>query len=55
FLNILAGAELFRFDGSDNMPTAANAEFWRAATAFVNGDIDAAAAAAAIDAAWPSS
>jgi len=53
FLNILAGAELFRFDGSDNMPTPVNAEFWRAATAFVNGDIDAETATANIDAQWP--
>ena len=52
FNAILAGAEIFRFDGSDNMPSAVNSEFWRSATAFVNGDIDAVTAAAAIDANW---
>jgi len=52
FLDILQGAEVFRFDGSDNMPTPVNAEFWRSATAFVNGDIDATTAAANIDANW---
>jgi alpha-glucoside transport system substrate-binding protein len=52
FNSILAGAEIFRFDGSDNMPTPVNAEFWRSATAFVNGDIDAATATATIDANW---
>lgn len=52
FMQILQGAEIFRFDGSDNMPTPVNAEFWRAATAFVNGDIDAETATAAIDANW---
>ncbi len=52
FLGILQGAEIFRFDGSDNMPTPVNAEFWRSATAFVNGDIDAATAAANIDSNW---
>lgn len=55
FNSILQNAEVFRFDGSDNMPTAANQEFWRSATAFVNGDIDAATAASNIDAAWPTS
>ena len=53
FLSILAKAELFRFDGSDNMPTPVNAEFWRSATSFVNGDTDAATATANIDANWP--
>jgi alpha-glucoside transport system substrate-binding protein len=52
FLDVLSGAEIFRFDGSDNMPTPVNAEFWRSATAFVNGDIDAVTAAEAIDANW---
>lgn len=52
FLDILQQAEIFRFDGSDNMPTPVNAEFWRSATAFVNGDIDAQTAAANIDANW---
>lgn len=52
FNAILAGAEIFRFDGSDNMPTPVNAEFWRSATAFVNGDIDAEEATANIDANW---
>jgi len=52
FLGILQGAEIFRFDGSDNMPTPVNAEFWRSATAFVNGDIDAETAAANIDSNW---
>ena len=52
FNSILQNAGLFRFDGSDLMPTPVNAEFWRSATAFVNGDIDAATAAANIDATW---
>jgi alpha-glucoside transport system substrate-binding protein len=55
FNAILQNAEIFRFDGSDNMPSAANQEFWRSATAFVNGDIDAATATAQIDGAWPTS
>ena len=53
FNSILQNAELFRFDGSDNMPSAVNAEFWRSATAFVNGDIDAETATADIDSTWP--
>lgn len=52
FMQILQGAEIFRFDGSDSMPSPVNAEFWRSATAFVNGDIDAETAAASIDANW---
>jgi len=53
FNSILQNAELFRFDGSDNMPTPVNSEFWRSATAFVNGDIDAATATETIDSTWP--
>jgi alpha-glucoside transport system substrate-binding protein len=54
FIDILANAEVIRFDGSDLMPADVGAgTFWSAGTSFVNGDIDAATAAAEIDASWP--
>ncbi len=54
FLDILATAEVVRFDASDLMPAAVGAgTFWSEGTAAVNGDQDAAAAAAAIEASWP--
>ena len=54
FIEILQSAEVFRFDGSDLMPADVGAgTFWTEATAMVNGEKDAAAAAAAIDASWP--
>ena len=55
FIEILANAEVIRFDGSDLMPADVGAgTFWSEGTSFVNGDIDAATAAANIDASWPS-
>ncbi len=54
-LEVLQGAEVSRFDGSDLMPADVGAgTFWSEGTSFVNGDKDAATAAAAIDASWPS-
>lgn len=56
FVTIIQEAEVFRFDGSDLMPADVGAgEFWTQATAMVNGEVDVATAAAAIDAAWPDS
>lgn len=55
-LGILQSAEVFRFDGSDLMPTAVGSgAFWTEATSAVNGDKTIEEAFAAIDAAWPSS
>jgi alpha-glucoside transport system substrate-binding protein len=45
----MANAEVFGFDGSDQMPAEVNAEFWAAGTEFVIGSIDWAEAAARID------
>ena len=54
FIEILNSSELSRFDGSDLMPADVGAgAFWTEGTAAVNGDQDAAAAAANIDGAWP--
>ncbi len=54
FLEILSTAEVVRFDGSDLMPTAVGAgSFWTEGTSFVNGQLTAEEAAAAIDATWP--
>ncbi len=54
FLEILSTAEVVRFDGSDLMPTAVGAgSFWTEGTSFVNGQLTADEAAAAIDATWP--
>jgi alpha-glucoside transport system substrate-binding protein len=54
FLNILSTADVIRFDSSDLMPTAVGSgAFWTEGTSFVNGQEDAATAAANIDAAWP--
>lgn len=56
FLDILASAEVFRFDGSDLMPAAVGAgTFWTEATAAVNGDKSAQEAVDAIEASWPAS
>lgn len=53
-LDVLANGEVVRFDGSDLMPADVGAgTFWSEGTSFINGDIDAATAAAAIDASWP--
>ena len=55
FLEILASAEIARFDGSDLMPAAVGAgTFWSEGTSLVNGDSDAATAAARIQESWPS-
>lgn len=54
FLEILSTAEVVRFDGSDLMPTAVGAgSFWTEGTSFINGQLTAEEAAAAIDATWP--
>ena len=54
FIEILQTAAVFRFDGSDLMPADVGAgSFWTEATALVNGEKSSAAAAAAIDASWP--
>jgi alpha-glucoside transport system substrate-binding protein len=53
-LAFMQNAEVVRFDGADLMPAdVGSGEFWTQATAMVNGDTDTVAAAAAIDAAWP--
>jgi alpha-glucoside transport system substrate-binding protein len=55
FLEILNTADVARFDGSDLMPADVGAgTFWSEGTSLVNGDIDAATAAATIQASWPS-
>ncbi|MFM6978183.1 MAG: ABC transporter substrate-binding protein [Micrococcales bacterium] len=46
----MAAAPLFGFDGSDQMPSEVNAEFWAAGTDFVAGKATWAEAAARIDA-----
>jgi len=54
FIDIMQNAAVFRFDGSDLMPADVGAgSFWTEATALVNGEKSSAAAAAAIDASWP--
>jgi alpha-glucoside transport system substrate-binding protein len=45
----LANAEVFGFDGSDQMPAEVNAEFWAAGTDYVAGKASWADAAARID------
>ena len=53
-MEIMANAEVARFDGSDLMPADVGAgTFWSEGTSFVNGDKSAAEAAEAIDASWP--
>jgi alpha-glucoside transport system substrate-binding protein len=55
FLEILGAAEIARFDGSDLMPADVGAgTFWSEGVSLVNGDIDAATAAARIQESWPS-
>lgn len=55
FLEILNTAEIARFDGSDQMPAVVGSgSFWTEGTSLVNGDEDAATAAANIEATWPS-
>ena len=45
----MAAAGLFGFDGSDQMPSAVNAEFWKSGTDWVAGKLTWAEAAANID------
>ena len=53
-LDILATADVVRFDGADLMPADVGAgTFWSEGTALVNGDTSPEDAAAAIDASWP--
>jgi len=55
FLEILAAAQVARFDGSDLMPADVGAgTFWTEGTSLVNGDIDVATAAQRIQESWPS-
>ena len=55
FLEVLETGSPAGFDGSDQMPgEVGSGSFWAEATALVNGEKDAAAAAAAIEASWPS-
>jgi alpha-glucoside transport system substrate-binding protein len=55
FLEIIAGAEVARFDGSDLMPADVGAgTFWSEGTSLVNGQVTAEEAADAIEASWPS-
>ena len=55
FLEILQSAAIVRFDASDLMPAEVGAgTFWSEGTSAVNGDQDAAEAAAKIQASWPS-
>jgi alpha-glucoside transport system substrate-binding protein len=55
FLEVLATGDPAGFDGSDQMPgEVGSGTFWQQATALVNGETDAAAAAAAIEESWPS-
>ena len=55
FLEILNTSEVARFDGSDQMPAVVGSgSFWTEGTSLVNGDQDAAEAAANIEATWPS-
>jgi alpha-glucoside transport system substrate-binding protein len=54
FIDILATAEVVRFDASDLMPADVGAgTFWTEGTAAVNGDITAQEAADNIEASWP--
>ncbi len=54
FLEILNTSELSRFDASDLMPADVGAgTFWSEGTSLVNGDVDAATAAARIQESWP--
>ena len=55
FLEVLATGEPAGFDGSDQMPgEVGSGTFWQEATALVNGEKDAQAAADAIESSWPS-
>jgi len=51
---IIQGATVFRFDGSDLMPGAVGAgSFWKSMTDYVSGSIDEDTALKQIDASWP--
>ena len=54
-IEILATADIVRFDGGDLMPADVGAgTFWSEGTSLINGDITAEEAAANIQASWPS-
>ena len=54
FLEVLANAEVVRFDASDLMPADVGAgTFWTEGTAAINGEQDAQEAADKIEASWP--
>ncbi len=54
-IQIMADAEVARFDASDLMPAEVGAgTFWSEGTSFVNGDQSAQEAADGIEASWPS-
>ncbi len=54
FLDILATAEVVRFDASDLMPqVVGSGSFWTEGTSYVNGDITVDEALASIEASWP--
>jgi alpha-glucoside transport system substrate-binding protein len=56
FIKLLQTADPAAFDASDQMPAeVGSGTFWTDGTSFVNGDEDAKAAAANIEASWPSS
>jgi len=55
FIKTLQTADPVAFDASDQMPAeVGSGSFWTEGTSFVNGDEDAKAAAANIQATWPS-
>jgi alpha-glucoside transport system substrate-binding protein len=54
FIETLTTADPAAFDGSDQMPAeVGSGSFWSEGTALVNGDQDAASAAANIESSWP--
>jgi alpha-glucoside transport system substrate-binding protein len=54
FLQILTGADVFRFDASDMMPAeVGSGTFWSEGTSMVNGQISPQQAAERIEASWP--
>jgi len=54
FLDILATAEVVRFDGSDLMPAAVGSgTFWTESTSYINGEQSVEDTLSAIDASWP--
>ncbi len=51
-IDILLTADAFGFDASDDMPDAANKEFWQSGTDYVSGSIDVDTFLATVEAAW---